>query len=175
MIWDHFILALNAKLAYGEPKLVVLSHDNKKSVLNEPWWRRLNLGCCSLQIELERLELSSNLFHPLSLTAKGLLIFTSEREGSVLNFALVGSVYDLKPNLEKLTSYALNRWKKYGFLNIYCINFSLFLFQFFDEYGYHLFLRNGPFSFDNHPFILRKWSPRMSLDVSSLCSAPVWI
>lgn len=29
-------MALNAKLAYGEPKLVVLSHDNKKSVLNEP-------------------------------------------------------------------------------------------------------------------------------------------
>ena len=42
--------------------------------------------------------------------------------------ALVGCVYGLQPRLGRLSTFAMNRWKKYGLFNVCRINADLVLF-----------------------------------------------
>lgn len=44
-----------------------------------------------------------------------------------------------------------------------------------EECGADQLLRDDPFFFDNCLFVLKKWCPRMNLDVSAMLSIPIWI
>lgn len=89
---------------------------------------------------------------------------------------LIGYVYRLQPSIEKLSSFALNRWSQFGLVKVSRINDDLLLlFQFRNESGCDLLLREGLFTFDNHPLIFKKWYPRMNLDISALCFVAIWI
>lgn len=47
------------------------------------------------------------------------------------------------------------RWRKYGVLNVFRVNVDLFLIQFSDEEACDQVLKDGPFTFDNHPIVLK--------------------
>lgn len=78
----------------------------------------------------------------------------------------MGCVYGMQPRIERFNAFIQARWKKLGVLNVSRVNPDLFLIQFLDEEGCDQVLRNGPFTFDNHPLVLKKWRPRMTMDIA---------
>lgn len=48
---------------------------------------------------------------------------------------LLGCVYGLQPRMERITSFAQARWRRYGLISVSKVNSELFLFQFNDEQG----------------------------------------
>lgn len=88
--------------------------------------------------------------------------------------SLIGCVYGIKPRVERISAFALARWRKYGLISVSRVNSELFLFQFNDEQGCEQVVEGGPFTFDNHPLILKKWQPRLILDTAA-CALPIWI
>ncbi|XP_050215040.1 uncharacterized protein LOC126666126 [Mercurialis annua] len=51
----------------------------------------------------------------------------------------------------------------------------MFLFEFDLEDGCNKVLGAGPYTFDQRPLMLKKWSPRMSMDPNEIRSVPIWI
>lgn len=88
--------------------------------------------------------------------------------------SLVGCVYGLQPRLERFNAFVHARWKKYDVQTVSRINSDLFLIQFADEETCEEVLQSGPYTFDNHPVVLKKWQPRMCMDVA-VTALPIWI
>lgn len=78
--------------------------------------------------------------------------------------AMVACVYGLQPRLERFNAFLQARWKKFGVFSVSRVNSELFLIQFSDHESCEKVIRNGPYTFDNHPIVLKKWHPRMSME-----------
>lgn len=59
-------------------------------------------------------------------------------------------------------------------LNVSRVNADMFLVKFSGEDGCDEVLQDGPFTFDNHPIVLKKWHPKMKLDIT-ICALLIWI
>lgn len=86
----------------------------------------------------------------------------------------MGCVYGLQPRLERFNAFVHARWKKYDVQTVSRINSDLFLIQFADEETCEEMLQSGPYTFDNHLVVLKKWQPRMCMDVA-VTALPIWI
>ncbi|XP_050238355.1 uncharacterized protein LOC126687843 [Mercurialis annua] len=89
--------------------------------------------------------------------------------------AIVGCVYGMYPRFERIAAFVKNRWGNRGLRNVHRINSSMFLFEFDSEQDCNGVLGSGPYTFDQRPFLLKKWQPRMAMDLSVIKSVPVWI
>lgn len=83
-------------------------------------------------------------------------------------------VYGLQPRLERFNVFAHARWKKYGVVSVSRVNADLFMVKFSSESGGEQMMKEGPFTFDNHPVVVKKWQPRFSFD-TAICALPIWI
>ena len=63
----------------------------------------------------------------------------------------------------------LERSMRLRFTSVSRINLVPFMFQFSNENGCEQLLRDGLFTFDNHPLIMKKWHSMMCMDVSVIC------
>lgn len=66
---------------------------------------------------------------------------------------LLGCLYGMKPRWERFNTFVQARLMKYGVCE--------------------QVLKNGPFTFDNHPIVLKKWQPRMNMEMA-VCTLPIW-
>lgn len=86
--------------------------------------------------------------------------------------ALLGSVHGLQPRMERFNAFIQAKWERYGVINVSRVIANLFFIQFSDEEGCENVMRDGPFNFDNHPIVLKKWHPRLSMD-TVVCALPI--
>lgn len=98
------------------------------------------------------------------------VVYEEERSKNTL----LGCVYGLQPRMERLNAFIQARWRKYGVVNVSRVNSELFSIQFSSEEGCDHVLKDGPFTFDNHLIILKKWHPRMSLN-NAMNALLIWI
>lgn len=89
--------------------------------------------------------------------------------------AIVGSVYGIIPRFHRVEAYALNRGRYIGFQYIQKIDEYVFLFNFSDVQSQQGVLLRGPYTFNEHLFILKPWQPLMKFDLCNVKKIPVWV
>ncbi|GLT87972.1 hypothetical protein SLE2022_060200 [Rubroshorea leprosula] len=88
--------------------------------------------------------------------------------------ALVGYVLGCKPHFKDMANYANNRWKEFQVPKVFSLKNGVFLFDFADGEAKQAVLEKR-WAFQDHPLILKQWTPDFDPDNLDVSKIPVWI
>lgn len=69
----------------------------------------------------------------------------------------------------------MKRWKNLGLRSVDKVIENVFLFNFVDARSQKKVLEGGPYTFNEHPLLLKAWQPLMSFDLCNVQNVPVWV
>ncbi|KAL9688754.1 hypothetical protein QQ045_033178 [Rhodiola kirilowii] len=67
------------------------------------------------------------------------------------------------------------KWGDESVVKVSLLNNGIFMLNFAEEYKKLEILLGGPWTFDNHPLILKEWSEHEDYKCGSVASLPVWV
>ncbi|KAL9690587.1 hypothetical protein QQ045_010991 [Rhodiola kirilowii] len=121
--------------------------------------------------------LSPNRFHSELLGADN--IPCSEEEwvtcAGVWAWALVGIVFGFKPSLGRMKSFIRTRWGDERLVTVAQMKPGVFLFNFASQEGMLKVQEQGPWTMDNKPMVLQRWTPDETFDLESVDAIPIWV
>ncbi|GLT51827.1 hypothetical protein SLA2020_252080 [Shorea laevis] len=88
--------------------------------------------------------------------------------------ALVGYVLGFKLAFKDMANFVNNRWKEFQMLKAFMLSNGVFLFDFSDGDAKQAVLEKR-WTFNEHPLILKQWTPDFDLDNLDISKIPVWI
>ncbi|GLT27313.1 hypothetical protein SLA2020_023200 [Shorea laevis] len=107
----------------------------------------------------------------------GAVVITEEEwnEGSkIWQNALVGYVLGIKPSFKDMANFVNNRWKEFQVPKAFILRNGVFLFDFADNDAKQAVLEKR-WTFNDHPLILKQWTPDFDPDNLDVSKIPVWI
>ncbi|GKV50087.1 hypothetical protein SLEP1_g56803 [Rubroshorea leprosula] len=107
----------------------------------------------------------------------GAVVITEDEwyQGSkVWENALVGYVLGCKCHFKDMANYANNRWKEFQVPKVFSLKNGVFLFDFADGEAKQAVLEKR-WTFQDHPLILKQWTPKFDIDNLDVSKIPVWI
>ncbi|KAL9690263.1 hypothetical protein QQ045_010660 [Rhodiola kirilowii] len=90
-------------------------------------------------------------------------------------WALVGIVFDFKPSLGRMKSFVRTRWGDESTVMVVQMKPRVFLFNFSNQEEMVRVKDQGPWTLDNKPMVLQRWTPDETFELESVDSIPIWV
>ncbi|KAK1280043.1 hypothetical protein QJS04_geneDACA021261 [Acorus gramineus] len=90
-------------------------------------------------------------------------------------YSLIGYVWGKTPVYTPFWQFINNLWKPKGDLSLSLQGNGFFMVRFSLEEDLIHVLERGPWSMDNHPFVIQKWNRNTRMEHERLNSIPIWV
>ncbi|KAL9682123.1 hypothetical protein QQ045_013916 [Rhodiola kirilowii] len=90
-------------------------------------------------------------------------------------WALVGIFFGFKSSLGRMKSFIRTRWGDEGVVSVTQMKPGVFLFNFASQEGMAKVQEQGPWTMDNKPMILQRWTPDETFHLESVEAIPIWV
>ncbi|KAJ8424909.1 hypothetical protein Cgig2_001552 [Carnegiea gigantea] len=98
-----------------------------------------------------------------------------EEEVNYWHNAVLCCILGANPPLAVIEGYVKRIWKDYAINKVLLVKKGFYLVRFEDYQDTLQVIQKGFFTFDQKPFIVKPWSPKMNINTESISSLPIWV